>query len=56
MPATRPDLRRLLDRRGGLLAVSIVLAVVVGLLTSSLLGFGLFLVFPSLVARLLRRW
>ena len=55
MPATRSFLHRILDRPGGLLAVSLVLAVVVGLVTSSLLGFGLFLVFPSLVARLLRR-
>jgi uncharacterized protein YqhQ len=52
----RPTLRRLLDRPGGLLAASLVLAVVVGLLTSSLLGFGVFLVVPSLVARLLRRY
>ena len=55
MQSTRPNLRRLLDRPGGLLAVSIVLAVVVGLATSSLFGFGLFLIVPSVVARLFRR-
>jgi hypothetical protein len=55
MPATRPNVRRLLDRPGGLLAVSLALALVVGLLTSSLLGFGLLLIFPSVVARLFRR-
>jgi uncharacterized protein YqhQ len=48
-------LRRLLDRPGGLLAASVVLALAVGLLTSSLLGFGLFLIVPSAVARLVRR-
>ena len=50
-----PTLRHLLDRRGGLLAASLVVALVVGLLTSSLLGFGLFLIFPSVIARLIRR-
>jgi uncharacterized protein YqhQ len=50
-----PTRRRLIDRPGGLIAVSLVLALVVGLLTSSLLGFGLFLIVPSAVARLLRR-
>jgi uncharacterized protein YqhQ len=52
----RSSLRRFLDRPGGLLAASLVLALVVGLLTSSLLGFGVFLLLPSLVARLLRRY
>jgi uncharacterized protein YqhQ len=52
----RPSLHRLLDHPGGLLAASLVLAIVVGLLTSSLLGFGVFLILPSLVARLLRRY
>jgi hypothetical protein len=46
---------RLIDRRGGLIAVSVVLALVVGILTSSLLGVGLFLVVPSAVAWLARR-
>jgi uncharacterized protein YqhQ len=50
-----PTVRRFLDRPGGLLVASLALALVVGLLTSSLLGFGLFLVVPSLVARLMRR-
>jgi hypothetical protein len=50
-----PALRRLLDRPGGLLAASLVLALVVGLLTSSLLGFGLFLFVPAVVTRLIRR-
>jgi hypothetical protein len=50
------SLRHILDRPGGLLAVSIVLALIVGLLTSSLLGFGLFLLVPSVVARLFRRY
>ena len=50
-----PTLRRLIDRPGGLIAASLVLALVVGLLTSSLLGFGLFLIVPSVVARLVRR-
>jgi hypothetical protein len=52
---TSPTARRLLDRPGGLILISFAAAVVVGLLTSSLLGFGLFLVVPSLVERLLRR-
>jgi hypothetical protein len=50
------SLRRLLDRPGGLLALSLLIALVVGLLTSSLLGFGLFLIVPSVVARLFRRY
>jgi uncharacterized protein YqhQ len=52
----RPSFQRVLDHPGGLLAASLVLAIVVGLLTSSLLGFGVFLILPSLVARLLRRY
>jgi uncharacterized protein YqhQ len=52
----RPSLQRLLDHPAGLLAASLVLAIVVGLLTSSLLGFGVFLILPSLVAQLLRRY
>jgi hypothetical protein len=48
-------LHRFLNRPGGLLAASILLALVVGLLTSSLLGFGLFLLVPSAVAWLARR-
>jgi hypothetical protein len=51
----QPVIRNVLDRPGGLFAVSVVVALVVGLLTSSLLGFGLFLVLPSAVAWLLRR-
>jgi hypothetical protein len=46
---------RVLDRRAVLIAVSVVLALVVGLLTSSLLGIGLFLVLPSIVAWVARR-
>jgi hypothetical protein len=46
---------RVLDRRGALIAVSVVLALVVGLLTSSLLGIGLFLFLPSIVAWVARR-
>jgi hypothetical protein len=46
---------RFIDRPGGLIAVSLVLAIVVGVLTSSLLGIGLFLVIPSAVAWLARR-
>jgi uncharacterized protein YqhQ len=49
------SLRGFLDRPGGLLIVSIALALVIGLLTSSLLGFGVFLILPSVVARLVRR-
>jgi hypothetical protein len=52
---SRSTLRQFLDRPGALLAASLAIALVVGLLTSSLLGFGVFLVVPSLVARLLRR-
>jgi hypothetical protein len=48
-------LHRFIDRPGALVAVSLVLALVVGVLTSSLLGVGLFLVLPSAVARLARR-
>ncbi|MEA2149923.1 MAG: hypothetical protein QOD69_1753 [Solirubrobacteraceae bacterium] len=47
--------QRIVDRPAGLIAVSIVLAVVVGLLTSSVLGVGVFLVVPSLVTWLARR-
>jgi hypothetical protein len=47
--------RNLLDRPGGLLAVSVLLAIAVGLLTSSLFGFGVFLVLPSAVVWLARR-
>jgi hypothetical protein len=50
-----PSLRRLLHRRGGMLLASIVLGGLIWLVTSSLLGFGLFLVLPSLVALLARR-
>jgi uncharacterized protein YqhQ len=50
-----PTLRRLIDRPGGLLAASVILALIMGLLTSSLLGFGIFLIVPSVVARLFRR-
>jgi type IV secretory pathway TrbD component len=48
-------LNRLADRPGALIAVSVVLALVVGFLTSSLFGVGLFLVLPSVVAWLARR-
>ncbi|MEA2187177.1 MAG: hypothetical protein QOK16_2188 [Solirubrobacteraceae bacterium] len=44
-----------LDRPGALIGVSIVLAIVLGLLTSSLLGFGIFLFLPSVVMWLARR-
>jgi hypothetical protein len=44
-----------LDRPGAVIGVSIVLAIVVGLLTSSLLGFGIFLFLPSVVMWLARR-
>jgi hypothetical protein len=44
-----------LDRPGPVIGVSIVLAIVVGLLTSSLLGFGIFLFLPSVVMWLARR-
>jgi uncharacterized protein YqhQ len=50
-----PTLRRLIDRPGGLLAASVILALAMGLLTSSLLGFGIFLIVPSVVTRLFRR-
>jgi hypothetical protein len=46
---------RFIDRPGALIAVSVVLALVVGMLTSSLLGVGLFLVIPSAVAWIARR-
>ena len=48
-------MHRFLARPGGLIATSIVLALVVGLVTSSLFGFGLFLVVPSAVAWMARR-
>jgi uncharacterized protein YqhQ len=48
-------LQRFIDRPGALIAVSLVLAVVVGVLTSSLFGIGLFLVLPSAVAWFARR-
>jgi hypothetical protein len=48
-------LHRLLDRPAGLIVASLVLAVVVGLMTSSLFGFGLFLFLPSAVTWLARR-
>jgi hypothetical protein len=46
---------RFLDRPGALIGVSVVLALVVGVLTSSFLGIGLFLVLPSAVAWIARR-
>jgi hypothetical protein len=46
---------RFIDRPGALIAVSVVLALVVGMLTSSLLGVGVFLVIPSAVAWIARR-
>jgi hypothetical protein len=46
---------RLIDRPGILIAVTLVLALVVGVLTSSLLGIGLFLVVSSAVAWMARR-
>jgi hypothetical protein len=46
---------RMLDRPGAVIVVSVVLALVVGLLTSSLFGIGLFLVLPSAVAWIARR-
>jgi hypothetical protein len=46
---------RFIDRPGALIGVSLVLALVVGILTSSLFGIGLFLVLPSAVAWLARR-
>jgi uncharacterized membrane protein YccC len=49
------SLRRLLDRRGGIVLGSILLGAVIWVATSSLLGFGLVLVLPSLVARVARR-
>lgn len=48
-------LNRFLDRPGGLFVASIVLALAVGLVTSSLLGFGVFLFLPSAVVWLARR-
>jgi uncharacterized protein YqhQ len=49
------SLRSIVDRPAGLIGVSIVLAIVVGLLTSSVLGVGVFLVVPSVVTWLARR-
>jgi hypothetical protein len=46
---------RFIDRPGALIAVSLVLGVVVWVLTSSLLGIGLFLILPSLVTWIARR-
>jgi hypothetical protein len=46
---------RFADRPWALIAVSFVVALVVGVLTSSLLGIGLFLVLPSAVAWIARR-
>ena len=48
-------LNHLIDRPGALIAVSLLLALAVGLLTSSLLGIGLFLVIPSAIAWIARR-
>jgi hypothetical protein len=45
----------LLNNTAALYAASIVVAILVGVLTSSLFGFGLFLLVPSAVAWLLRR-
>jgi uncharacterized protein YqhQ len=50
-----PWLNRLVDRPAGLIAVSVVLAIVIGVLTSSILGVAVFLVIPSVVAWLARR-
>ncbi|HEV7884819.1 MAG: hypothetical protein QOJ85_949 [Solirubrobacteraceae bacterium] len=50
-----PTMNHFLDRPGAVIGVSIVLAIVVGLLTSSLLGFGIFLFLPSVVMWLARR-
>ena len=50
-----PTFHRLVDRRGGLIAATLALALVVWLLTSSLLGFGLILFVPAAVAWLARR-
>ena len=46
---------RLADRPGALITVSVVPALAVGLLTSSLFGVGLFLILPSAVAWRARR-
>ena len=50
-----PTFDRFLDHRGALFAVSAVLGLVVWVLTSSLLGFGLILFVPSVVAWMARR-
>jgi hypothetical protein len=46
---------RFLERRGALIAASAVLALVIGVLTSSLLGIAVFLFVPALVAWIARR-
>jgi hypothetical protein len=46
---------RFLDHRGALIAASVVLALVIGVLTSSLFGFALFLFVPSIVLWIARR-
>jgi uncharacterized protein YqhQ len=48
-------LNRIVERPAGLIAVSVVLAIVIGLLTSSLFGVAVFLIVPSMVAWLARR-
>jgi hypothetical protein len=56
MSVTMSVLRTKLDGNpAALWGVSIALAVVVGLLTSSLFGVGLFLVLPAAVQWILRR-
>jgi hypothetical protein len=45
----------LLGHRGALIAASVVLALIIGVLTSSLFGFALFLFVPSLVLWIARR-
>jgi hypothetical protein len=46
---------KLVGNTAALWGVSIALAIVVGLLTSSVFGFGLFLVLPGAVQWMLRR-
>jgi hypothetical protein len=48
-------LNQFLEHRGALIAASVVLALVIGVLTSSLFGFGLFLFVPAIVLWIARR-
>ena len=49
------SLRHLIARPGGLFLASLILGAVVWILTSSVLGFGVFVVVPFAVAWLARR-